>query len=113
MRLAAVVISDFERHQIEQIQQELDEEFKKRTASMVTTASRKQLSSKEKTCPTGGPRHLRRDRRRHIDACLSEYAYVVANLMKRGAYCLVRIESTRCALAIATLVNSLRYPIST
>lgn len=44
-----VVISDFERHQIEQIREELDEEFRQRTASTVTHASRHQLSSKNKT----------------------------------------------------------------
>lgn len=44
-----VVISDFERHQIEQIRKELDEEFRQRTASTVSPVSRHQLSSKEKT----------------------------------------------------------------
>ncbi len=44
-----VVISEFERHQIEEIRQELDEEFRQRTASTVTSASRQQLSSRNKT----------------------------------------------------------------
>ena len=44
-----VVISEFELKQLEEIERELDQEFKQRTASAVSVASRQRFSSKEKT----------------------------------------------------------------
>src|SRR5581483_11064762 len=44
-----VVISEFELTQLEEIDRELDQEFKQRTASAVSVASRQRFSSKEKT----------------------------------------------------------------
>lgn len=44
-----VVINEFERKQIEEIQTEINEEFKQRTASAVSGTSRPRIYSKEKT----------------------------------------------------------------
>jgi len=44
-----VVISEFELRQIEDLRNELDEEFKQRATSTVTTASRRRIYSKEGT----------------------------------------------------------------
>lgn len=44
-----VVISEFELRQIEDLRNDLDEEFKQRSASTVTTASRRRIYSKEGT----------------------------------------------------------------
>jgi len=44
-----IVVSEFEQHQIEDLRKELDEEFRQRTTSTVTTASRSRLSSKIET----------------------------------------------------------------
>lgn len=44
-----VVINEFELRQIEDLRNELDEEFKQRSTSTVTTASRRRIYSKEGT----------------------------------------------------------------
>lgn len=44
-----IVVSEFEQHQIEDVRRELEEEFRQRTASTVTTASRSRLSSRKET----------------------------------------------------------------
>jgi hypothetical protein len=44
-----VVINEFERKQIEEIRAEINEQFKQRTASPVSGASRPRIYSKEKT----------------------------------------------------------------
>jgi hypothetical protein len=44
-----VVISEFELRQIEDLRNDLDEEFKQRSTSTVTIASRRRIYSKEAT----------------------------------------------------------------
>lgn len=44
-----IIVSEFEQHQIEDLRRELDEEFRERTASTATTASRSRLSSNIET----------------------------------------------------------------
>jgi hypothetical protein len=44
-----VVISEFELKQIDELQRDLDQEFKSRTASAVSSASRQRIYSRDRT----------------------------------------------------------------